>query len=288
MDMDVRLFFDPRVKSFVDNFSYCFDVKITFYSVKMEEWLVGYHSDASDYCLMIQQELRLRPRCMHLDWLMCRRCGQSGRSLCYPCHGGMTEIIVPIRLEGKVVAYAMMGQFRRNALPPKDVVDAWVSGGRDPKVLEKAYTDRPLFSSEKVRRITSLFSQNLELLASTQSLRVRQSDIIEQVFAYVEKHIGRAISLEEVSSVVGKSPSTITHAMKKRLGISFKSAVIGQKLQKFETLVKHDPGMTISQAAAMVGYDDALYFSRLYRRSRQSSPSEFRDLVRKSSALRGR
>ena len=30
MDMDVRLFFDPRVKSLVDNFSYCFDVKITF------------------------------------------------------------------------------------------------------------------------------------------------------------------------------------------------------------------------------------------------------------------
>jgi len=35
------------VKRLVESFSYCFDVKITFYSPRLDEWMVGYHTDAS-------------------------------------------------------------------------------------------------------------------------------------------------------------------------------------------------------------------------------------------------
>ena len=286
MNTDVWLFFDPRVRSLVEDFSYCFDVKVTFYSERMEEWLVGCHADASDYCMLIQQELKLRPRCFHLDWVMCRKCGQSGRPQCYQCHGGMTEVIVPIRLHGMIVAYAMIGQFRRGIRPPREVTDAWKSSGRDEAELEKAYADRPLFSSEKVKRLTSLFSHNLDLLAETQSLRIHQSNTTEQVLAYIDHHIARSVTISEVAQAVGKSPSTITHALKKGLGISFKSAVIDQKLQKFETLIKQDPELSIAQAAASVGYEDALYFSRLYRHKRGETPTAYRDLVRRARQIR--
>lgn len=280
-----KLFFNPLVKQLIDSFSFCFDVKITFYSLNLEEWLVGYHSAASDYCTMIQSQLKIRYRCLHQDTSMCQRCNKLKRQFSYRCHGGLTEAVFPIIMDGGLVAFAMIGQFRMTDTLPSDMLNRWKSAGFDEKALKKAFFDRPFFSSERLEKMLYIFSTTLFFLINTQNMAIRKTELVERVLSYVDAHMSEPISIEEVSQALGKSSSTITHTLKNKLDLSFKQLVISQKLMRFDRLIMHDPDLPIMQASRMVGYDDALYFSRLYHSKRFSTPSEFVQMVKQSRQM---
>lgn len=277
-----RIFFNPLVKQLVDSFSYCFDVKITFYSTDLKEWLVGYHTNASDYCTMIQNELQIRYKCLRQDWQMCRKCERLDRPYFYRCHAGLSEAIFPVKMEGKLTAFAMVGQFRLDAEPPASIKDAWKKKGLDEKLLMKMFLDRPYFSAERLEKMLFIFSATFNFLISTQNMTIRKPELVEQVMAYIEDHISDPVTLGEVASALGKSPSTITHTLQAKLDTSFKQLVITQKLMMFDRILLSHPDFSITQAARQVGYGDALYFSRLYRSKRSCTPSEYRKTIRQS------
>jgi AraC-like DNA-binding protein len=285
MQDDLRLYFNPMVKRLVESFSYCFDVKITFYSPRLDEWMVGYHTDASDYCSMVQKKLKIRYRCLYQDRQACKRCSALRRQFFYHCHGGLTEAVLPIELDGNIVAYAMIGQFRMTNEAPKAMLEAWRATDSDPEELGKAFLDRPYFSDERLSKMLYIFSATLQFLISTQNMKLRKAELVEQVMAFVEAHIDEPVSIGEVASAVGKSPSTVTHTLKDKMGVSFKEMVITQKLMRFERILLADPALSIGQAAHMVGYDDALYFSRLYHTKRGGTPSDYLETVRRTKNI---
>ena len=64
------LFFDEEVQRLIDSFAYCFKVKITIFSARMEEMIVGLQNPGSAFCQLIQKKLRFRYRCCRQDKLM--------------------------------------------------------------------------------------------------------------------------------------------------------------------------------------------------------------------------
>jgi two-component system response regulator YesN len=107
--------------------------------------------------------------------------------------------------------------------------------------------------------------------------------VLDEIISYMEAHTGDNISLEDAAKLVHKSPSTISHLFHNALGKSFKQTLIETKLRKAESYIENDPDITISDAAARVGYDDPLYFSRIYRKYRGVSPREFQKNCRRKT-----
>lgn len=271
----MQLFYTPEVKQLIEDFSYCFDVKITFFSTDMYEYLVGYHTRSSDFCALMQNGLNARYRCIQQDKLMCSRCHDDGRIQIYVCHAGLVEVIIPIFIEGEIAAYAFLGQFRSSDDLPEKLLEEWRGASLDEEELSRSFLDRPLYTGEKLEKMIRLFSQNLELLLSSRALKVFHPSITEEVLSYIDHHIGDKIDISEVASFLSKSESAVSHAVKKELGISFKELLITRKISAFEQIAVLSPGIQIKDAALQVGYDDALYFSRLYRQKRGCTPSDF-------------
>lgn len=285
MGSEPKLFFNPLVKKLIESFSYCFDVKITFYSLNMEEWLVGYHTDSSDFCTMIQQKLKVRYRCLNQDNTMSKKCRRLERKFVYRCHGGLSEALLPIKMDGKMIAIAMLGQFRMEGEIPKLLRSEWKEAGYDEKELSKAFHDRPFFSSERIDKMLYIFSATLEFLVHTQNMTIKKPELVERILGYVEEKIDIPLSIDDVAKALDKSPSTITHTLKARLDMSFKQLVITEKIQKWERIIINDPTISVTQAAHMVGYDDAMYFSRLYRSKKDTTPTDFIDMVNRSRKM---
>ena len=68
------------------------------------------------------------------------------------------------------------------------------------------------------------------------------------------------------------SESTLTHFLRYEHRTSFKELLIARRLDHAEKLLKHDPALTIAEAARQSGFNDPHYFSRLYRRKRGVTP----------------
>lgn len=275
MDQRKYLVFNPSVQKFVESYSYCFNVKVTFFSLDLDELLVGVHAAEDDYCTLIQTNLQIRYRCLQQDHMICQQCRDQGQQLVYTCHGGLTEAVIPIHLSGSLVCYALIGQFRTSTTIASSIKTAWHDHGFEFSVLEQAFLKRPLYDTAMLEKMFELFRVSLGLLIETESLKLRQPDLIERIFTYIDDNIGSAIALADVAKAVNRSPSSITHTLQAQMGLSFQRLLISKRLSNFESVVLHDPTLQIQQAARASGYDDPLYFSRLYKKYRGQSPSDF-------------
>lgn len=270
----VRIMFDQKVKTMIEDIASLLNVKITFFSLDKEESLVGCHSTKSDFCTLLQEKLGKRDKCILQDERALSKCKEQNKTLIYHCHAGLTEIIIPIKNK-EIFAFAIIGQFRmRNALDEK-IIKKWREKGYDSKTLEKAFLERPLFNKEQVEKISSLLDSIISMQIETESLRVKRPDLIEKACCYITDNIANEITLASISKELSKSSSSIEHEIKKATGKSFKELLINMRLSRFEAIVRKNPNIAIKDASYQVGYKDSLYFSRLYKKKKGITPSEY-------------
>jgi AraC-like DNA-binding protein len=92
-----------------------------------------------------------------------------------------------------------------------------------------------------------------------------------------------ANALDEVKAAaeaLGLSPSAISHQIKRETGMSFKQFRVLRRVLRFEQVIKSNPDLNIQEAALMAGCEDPLYFSRMYKKTRHITPSEYTRLMR--------
>lgn len=81
--------------------------------------------------------------------------------------------------------------------------------------------------------------------------------------------------LEQTANHVCLSPSRLSHLFKQEVGISLSKWREEQRINKAKILL-HTTVMPISSISREVGYDDPLYFSRLFSNTLGCSPSQYR------------
>ena len=190
----------------------------------------GLHSLDDDYCTLIQDKLHLRYRCLQQDRMICQQSKDDGQRLVYTCHGGLTEAVIPIEIAGSLVCYALIGQFRTSETLEPSIVRSWLQSGFELAILEEAFLKRPLYDTPMLEKMFELFKVSIGLLIETESLRVRQPDLIEKVLMYLDTNIGESITLADVSKAVHRSPSSITHTLQAKMGCSFQQLLINKRL----------------------------------------------------------
>ena len=275
------LFFDEEVQRLIDSFAYCFKVKITIFSARMEEMIVGLQNPGSAFCQLIQKKLLFRYRCCRQDKLMCQRCEQKDEIIVYHCYAGLSEIVVPIKIEGKLVGYGLLGQFKTGNKLSKEIINAWAKAGFAPMELREAYEEPPFFGEVALENMLRLFSMMITFIVTREYVRLRSPGVAERVIHWLDEHIAEPLTLDDAAKAVNYSNSTISHTLKRQLGMSFKKICILKKIQRFESIIAADPVLSIQEAAVLVGYDDPLYFSRIYKKIRLASPSKYVNWARK-------
>ena len=273
-------FFDEELQRLIDSFAYCFKVKITVFSSRMEELIVGLQNPGSLFCQLIQKKLRLRYRCCRQDKFMCERCEQKDDLLVYHCFAGPSEAVLPIKIEGNHIGYGLLGQFRTSKGLSDEIIELWTRAGFDRETLCATYEKLPFFDGTALDNMLRLFSMLIAYAMNREYVRIRRPSLAEQVNHWLDEHIAESSTLDDLAATVHRSKSSVSHTLKRQLGISFKQLYILKRIERFESIIAGDPAVSIQEAAALVGYDDPFYFSRIYKKVRLATPSVYANSVR--------
>ena len=92
---------------------------------------------------------------------------------------------------------------------------------------------------------------------------------------FIHAHLYEDVSVEELARSCRMSTSHFIHQFKDYTGFSPHTYQIRLRLERAKELM-NSTTMNISEIAFAVGYDNPLYFSRLFRRHMGLSPSEYR------------
>ena len=96
-------------------------------------------------------------------------------------------------------------------------------------------------------------------------------DEIDRARTYFEEHYNKEISIEQYAVSRNMSTSWFNR--------SFRSAMVNIRIRNAQTLLE-TTDYSISVIASLVGYDNPMYFSRLFRKAKGMSPSRYRKIYR--------
>lgn len=94
------------------------------------------------------------------------------------------------------------------------------------------------------------------------------------VLTYIEHHYTKSISVERAAEMAGMSVGYFCRMFKKTMGCTFTEHINRVRVERAAVLLNQGLG-NITDAAMSVGFDDANYFSRVFKKYMKISPSEF-------------
>lgn len=98
--------------------------------------------------------------------------------------------------------------------------------------------------------------------------------VVEQIMNYFQDHYSEKISLDQIAENMYLSPFYISKIFKSETGETPIRHLIDIRLSKAKELLENGWGGSIQEVAVKVGYDDAYYFSKLFKKKFGVSPSK--------------
>ena len=92
---------------------------------------------------------------------------------------------------------------------------------------------------------------------------------------YFHEHYNEPINIEEYAQSRHTSISLFMRNFKKVYGVSPKQYILNIRMNNAQNLLE-TTDYTVAEIAAIVGYDNALYFSRIYHKQKGQAPSDYR------------
>ena len=101
------------------------------------------------------------------------------------------------------------------------------------------------------------------------------ADYARRGAAFLQQNYSRTISVEDAARQVGVSRSYLYRAFQAEFGCSPSAYLTRYRMQRAKQLLRHS-ALPISMVAVSVGFEDPLYFSRVFRGETGFSPTEYR------------
>ncbi|MDF2941265.1 MAG: AraC family transcriptional regulator [Herbinix sp.] len=104
----------------------------------------------------------------------------------------------------------------------------------------------------------------------------RRDAYLTQALQFIEMNYSRKISIEAISQHVGLNRSYFTSIFKNSLNMTLQEYLIEFRIRKACELLPN-PKLTIGNISRSVGYSDPLLFSKIFKRVKGMTPSEYRN-----------
>lgn len=124
-----------------------------------------------------------------------------------------------------------------------------------------------------LRQLFIMFQRYFLTTMKTENMRVVEE--IDKATVYFNEHYNEDISIDEYAENNHVSVSWFIRHFKHCTGFTPMQYILSKRIYNAEILLQ-DPTYNITEISIIVGYDNPLYFSRIFKKAKGLSPSEYR------------
>jgi len=107
--------------------------------------------------------------------------------------------------------------------------------------------------------------------------RIKKLERFNKILQYIESHYAEDLSLDKLCNMVNMSRYYFCRLFKQVTGKTLSEYVNYVRINKAEQLLRNT-GHNITEISMMVGFDNANYFSRLYKKYKKVPPSSIQKI----------
>lgn len=120
-----------------------------------------------------------------------------------------------------------------------------------------------------------ILSRKLAILEQQKKMNNRDREI-HRSLSYIHANYADKITVKQLAEQMGLRPNRYSSVFKQYTGYSPQQYLINYRMDKAMELLKH-MNLNIRQISMLVGFEDQLHFSRLFKKYKQLSPLKFRN-----------
>lgn len=176
-----------------------------------------------------------------------------------------------------------------------DVQIIFISGYSDKEYLKSAillsainYVDKPININELEKAVTKATEEikKNKIIYNYQTIgkgvEAENSDFTG-VVALVQKYISsnyadKDLSIKKLADVVFLTPTYLSSLYKKKTNKTISEYIVEIRMEKAKALLT-DVGLKLYIISDMVGYEDSVYFSKIFKKYTGCTPSSYRDKI---------
>lgn len=106
--------------------------------------------------------------------------------------------------------------------------------------------------------------------------REKHISYVEEALKYIENNYSEAITIQDLANWLSLERTYLYRLFKSMVGVSPQTYLLDVRIRQACTLLTNTE-LTITYIARSVGYEDSMYFSRLFRQKKGQTPSQYRD-----------
>jgi len=137
--------------------------------------------ERSSFCKLIQSTPKGKRSCLTCDKAAIKKAFQIKAPYIYTCHAGLTDVVVPLILNGKLVGSLLTGQLLAKKPKSSDFEKVWEKVkdlGINKNSLRKFYKEVKVFSKKDLDLAVKLFSLIANYIIEKESTNVLQEELI--------------------------------------------------------------------------------------------------------------
>ena len=212
----------------------------------------------------------------------CKLCDTNARSVCletnnihtYTCHAGLTESIAPIKMNGIILGYIMLGQ----------IIDKSEKKKKKNEILRYAHDYTNLDLAEEYEKLTTKSKKQIEAAANIMEacacylwanrlVRVNEDCLSVLISTYINNNLTADLSVDALCSHFLISRNKLYKISRDSYGMGIAAYIRKQRVQNAASLLKS--GSTVANAAICSGFEDYNYFSEIFKKETGILPSKY-------------
>lgn len=123
----------------------------------------------------------------------------------------------------------------------------------------------------------SIFSSLFEALLKEEKILTDKAQVLLKADVYIRDHYTQPINTKSVAEQFGFTPAYLSKIFREYKHITPADYIIRLRIDKAKELFILHPDFKIKDVAAFVGYEDSLYFSKVFKKDTGMSPKQFLD-----------
>lgn len=220
--------------------------------------LIAYPQELSEYCTNIRKTEAGYRACMKSDESAYKHATSNDSFYIYTCHAGLTEMVVPIRGQGILLGYLMIGQFRMKKRKDFHSQDSL-----------------PVLDLTQIKAALHILQACAAYVWMDEYIRIQDYSLGMKVKEYIDSHLDQKIQISDLMREFGVGKTTLCNTVKEEFHMTITQLCQSLRIKEACSLLHHSD-LSVSEIARRVGFDDYNYFTRVFRKCTGTPPSAYR------------
>lgn len=250
-------------------------------TVAFDAWgvdILSYPRELPAFCRLIRQSPQGETACLLCDQNACRQAQCEKKTVLYPCHAGLIEVITPILVDDTIVGYLLLGHIVQGA----DSEAEWEAVRQRcaglpvswPE-LQAAYQELRRTPYHILRSAADLLSLSAKALYLERLTRLVPGSLPDRLNEFLAGHLAEDLSSERLCREFSISRTALYHLARQAYGCGISEHITRLRIQCAIRLLTTTE-LPIREIGRRVGFADSDYFFRVFKRRTGLTPKTYR------------